>query len=75
MGSGVQELTGTDSDRDTKLFFKLIVISTQLSHLRLSLPSIMSLIAALLIGDIVDPEDEEDHDDGPLNPTTLKQEW
>ncbi|ROL45488.1 hypothetical protein DPX16_16163 [Anabarilius grahami] len=35
----------------------------------------MSLIAAVLNGDIVEPEDEEDHDDGPLNPTTLKQEW
>ncbi|ROL41430.1 hypothetical protein DPX16_6828 [Anabarilius grahami] len=43
-------------------------------HIRLSLPSIMSLIAALLNGDIIDPEDEENHDDGPLNPTTLKQE-
>ncbi|ROI80144.1 hypothetical protein DPX16_0052 [Anabarilius grahami] len=35
----------------------------------------MSLTAALLNGEIVDPEDEEDHDDGPLNPSTLKQEW
>ncbi|ROL55329.1 hypothetical protein DPX16_22805 [Anabarilius grahami] len=35
----------------------------------------MSLTAALLNGDIVDPEDEEDDDDGPLNPTTLKLEW
>ncbi|ROI16513.1 Alpha-2-macroglobulin-like protein 1 [Anabarilius grahami] len=35
---------------------------------------IMSLTAALLNGDIVDPEDEEDHDDGPLTPSTLKQE-
>jgi len=35
----------------------------------------MSLTAALLSGDIVDPEDEEDDVDGPLNPTTLKQEW
>ncbi|ROL43769.1 hypothetical protein DPX16_4603 [Anabarilius grahami] len=35
----------------------------------------MSLTAALLNGDIVDPEDEEDDDDGPLNPSTLKQEW
>ncbi|ROL47286.1 hypothetical protein DPX16_6466 [Anabarilius grahami] len=37
----------------------------------------MSLTAALLNGDIVDPGDEEDDDDddGPLNPTTLKQEW
>ncbi len=30
---------------------------------------------ALLNGDFIEPEDEEDHDDDPLNPTTLKQEW
>ncbi|KAL0149330.1 hypothetical protein M9458_055368, partial [Cirrhinus mrigala] len=52
---------------------------TSYCHLNAAVPILLLCCAVLhnltlLNGDVVESEDEKDHEDAPLNPTTLKQE-